>query len=117
MPTYVFSCESCGHTEEIVRRVNGRDDPEPCSCGKNLYRRFTPTQTSVVPIFKSEYYPTFGKFIRNRHELNDEKKKYADANGSELIEVGNEKCTSKPKTKTVFDERRAAYELERAWKS
>jgi putative FmdB family regulatory protein len=42
MPLYEFSCPSCGHQFEEMKRLAQRDEPEPCpSCGASATREIS----------------------------------------------------------------------------
>ena len=39
MPTYPFGCEICGNKEDVVRKMDQRDDPLQCgACGHMMKR-------------------------------------------------------------------------------
>lgn len=44
MPTYSFTCESCGRTQEVFRSVAERNSPLLCGCNKTMTRDFACTQ-------------------------------------------------------------------------
>lgn len=47
MPIYAFKCE-CGSREEILRTMDGRNDPAPCpSCGQPMSRDILGEQGNV----------------------------------------------------------------------
>ena len=113
---YRFVCDSCGKSEYLARSVSERDATEPCVCGHALSRVFTAPNVSVIAPFQSAFNPAFGKVLKNRSDLKDELRKYSDATGSELVEVGNDFQKPKRELDYSFDEKRAEYELERMWK-
>ena len=113
---YRFVCDSCGRSDFLVRSVSERDHVEPCTCGHVLSRTFTPPSVSVIPPYKENFHPAFGKVISSRSGLKEELRKYQDANGSELVEVGNDNRKPRRELDYSFDEKRAAHELEQRWK-
>ena len=88
--TYPFECSNCGLTEDVVATHGLKYDIPRCvDCGKPMRRVWTPPQISAErPV---GYVPAFDKDVRNRRELVDAKKAYADRHGVEPIEIGNEK--------------------------
>jgi putative FmdB family regulatory protein len=40
MPLYPFKCESCGRTQEEVRRIADRNESCVCTCGNAMQRTF-----------------------------------------------------------------------------
>jgi len=81
-----------------------------------MHHVFVPTKISVIPPYKENFNPAFGKVLKNRSDLKDELRKYSDATGSELVEVGNDFQKPKRELDYSFDEKRAAHELEQRWK-
>jgi putative FmdB family regulatory protein len=67
MPTYPHKCNSCGHPEEVVRRVANRNDPVTCSaCGGACGR------VIVAPLISPDYTaynsPIDGRLIQGKRE-------------------------------------------------
>lgn len=48
MPTYDFSCQSCGKTEERVTRID--DQMVVCSCGALMTKLFSPPRAIICDI-------------------------------------------------------------------
>jgi len=48
MPTYTYTCDSCGAEREDIRRVADRHDPTDCECGASMRFRIIPPQ--IAPI-------------------------------------------------------------------
>ena len=47
MPLYEFTCKACGHKDEVLRRVDHRDDIFECTgCGSTLTERTIWNRTS-----------------------------------------------------------------------
>jgi len=40
MPTYVFTCDTCGATSEVFRPMADRSNQEVCSCGHDMRRDY-----------------------------------------------------------------------------
>lgn len=89
---YVYRCDKCGREAEEARRIDERDEPKSCACGRDMKRVEITYQGEIGPIhFHDGYYPSFGKRINSKRELKNELHRYQAETGSELIEIGNEK--------------------------
>lgn len=82
-----------------------------------MSRTFTPP-TQVISPFQEQYNPAFGKIIKNKAHLREELSRYSDANGSELVEVGNEKMKfEKPEFRVDHESAKAELNARLGWKS
>src|SRR5574341_575178 len=87
--TYPFECQSCGLQDEVIASVGQKYDIPKCvQCNTVMQRVWTPPHISVEKAIG--FVPAFDKDVKNKRELADAKKAYADKHGTEPIEVGNE---------------------------
>ncbi len=102
---YVYRCEQCNTSTEIIKSISQIDDPEVCPKGHSMNRTISwQGQMKMGDIsFKSDYYHAFGKTLTNPHQLKDELSRAKDS-GNELVAVGNDKSVQKPKEKWVDKE-------------
>lgn len=89
---YVYNCEECETTQEIIKSVSQIDDPETCPKGHLMIRTISwQGQMKMGAIlFKPDHYHAFGKTISTPGQLKDELARSKDS-GHELVEVGNDK--------------------------
>ena len=70
MPIYIFKCESCGATDEVVKSVNDRNY-QICSCGKMMIRDFSNQNVAMVSDIKPSYNESLGMHISSRQDLRE----------------------------------------------
>ncbi len=86
--TYVYECDTCAHTFDVIKSVDLRNEPEHCErCNAPARREFFPKHLhySGTKVTHAEWHPAFGRVIKNQRDLKYE----VDKTGA--IEVGNEK--------------------------
>lgn len=40
MPTYIFICNNCGNSSELIQSINEELTPPTCICGENMVRQY-----------------------------------------------------------------------------
>lgn len=98
---YVYHCDICDLSQEIIKSVAEIDSQEYCKGGHIMNRVISWQGQMRVPSFQPMFQPAFGKFIASPHALRDELKKEKYEKGVELVEVGNDRLTTKPKPKEI----------------
>lgn len=88
MPIYSVGCDDCGKTQDLFRSLSQYDDLPSC-CGVRMHRRVT--AAAVLADINPYRSMATGEMIMGRRQHREHLKN----NG--LIEVGNEKMTSKPR--------------------
>jgi len=61
MPTYEFTCEKCGHTDEDFRAISKRDEPMKCSKCKGLMTRLISATKNYILKGEGFYETTYKK--------------------------------------------------------
>lgn len=102
---YVYHCEQCDTSTEIIKSVAQIDNTEKCIQGHTMQRTISwQGQMKMGDIsFKPDHYHAFGKTLTNPQQLKDELARSKDL-GNELAEVGNDKSVKKTKDKWIDKE-------------
>jgi putative FmdB family regulatory protein len=93
MPTYVYRCSSCGHTDEHFQRITATPLKECPSCGKSTYLRVIMGGGGFL--FKGS-----GFYITDHRSESYKKAVKAERENSKPSAEKKEKKTEKAKVKT-----------------
>ena len=98
---YPFRCPKCNNYIELVRPASESSEAAFCQdCNSLMDRVWTAPQ--ITPIAIEPYYsPAHGQKIGSKRDLKEANKAYEDKNGSEIIEVGNDKNLMKRKPNKI----------------
>ena len=112
---YEYRCAHCRTETEVIKSWKDCDRTELCEeCGTVLKRtKYWPDSLQIhVDNFPSHYSHAFGKRISSKHELHNEIKRHNGEQGTDLVEIGNDR--TKPKRSAPKrDYREAAQEMKR----
>lgn len=111
VPCYEFVCPVCGKKQDAVRVVDERDNCPTCLCGSRTERVFS-APGAIHTESSPGYQPAFGKTFSTRADLRNEIRRLRDERGIDMVEVGNERVKTKPKT-FEMDKKAAYKELKR----
>lgn len=115
MPTYTYECKRCGKRFDEVRRIKDRQEAAKCSCGGRADKVFTKPGGLCFGSFKEGYNKAFGKHFTTKNQLKEELARIKGETGQELVEVGNDKVSTKRQKKQVkWDE--FGKELKAKWR-
>jgi putative FmdB family regulatory protein len=105
---YEYSCRSCDHVFDVVKRVSDRDIEEPCpKCTQSCERVFIPRliHLSGTKVQEAEYNPGLGCVVKNNTHLKE------ICRQRNIEPIGNEKIETVHKH---YDKSREE-KLEKAW--
>ena len=93
---YLFHCPLCGNTKEVYRHHTEASQEEICDKdNKVMARVWTAPQVAVSTL--GYYDPGLGCYIGNKKDIANAKRRIRDENGSDIVEIGNEKPKLEPK--------------------
>lgn len=88
MPIYECKCTECGEHQDVYRTVAECRNMPDC-CGQQMQKVYTPLH--VIEDMKPYRSPIDGKMVTSRTQHRDHMRKH------DVVEVGNEKLSGKPK--------------------
>lgn len=107
---YVYNCEPCKASYEVIKRASEIERPEPCpSCQGFGVREFVPRNLyfNKTQVTHAEYNPGLGCVVENAHHKSEILKQRG------LVEVGND-YGSGEKQQATFEQARTE-KREREW--
>lgn len=91
MPLYTYECSKCDRDWPVAKTLAAIDTPEPCPhCESTATERVIRQAPAINKVWAESFNPAFGKVIRSRAHLAEEKRKYEGETGRQMIEVGTE---------------------------
>jgi len=100
---YEYKCPTCERIKDRIQCLYDyeHDQDIPDCCGKPMPRLIGACE---IKVFDSYYNVALGREINTHGDIKKAKAEYKSRNGTELIEIGNEKVVAAPKQRVTINE-------------